>query len=90
MRKLIRQERLRELVLVAQQENDSASIMLHIAAYSLLLCVPLECLPMVVRSDLDGVLAGDCHLCVAIVEGELAPWLVRRKDKVLATKAGFL
>jgi hypothetical protein len=81
-KKHIRADMLRKLMEVVQMERDDTSAMLYLAAYTLLLRVPSEGLPMTVGDRPEACLPPGWHSSVAVVGGELVLRLARRKHMV--------
>ena len=81
-KRYIRSDLVRKLVNAARGEGDTVSAMLYIAAYSLMLRVPSEGLPMTSGPDPEAVLPDGQHSCAGVAKGEFILRLARRKNKL--------
>jgi hypothetical protein len=69
-----------KLMTIAKNEGDEAAAMLYLAAYSFMLRVPSEGLPMVAGGDPLKALEQGTHSAIAVVGSEIILSLARRKN----------
>ena len=80
-KKYVRADLLKKLVAKAREEGDTAAAMLYVAAYTMLLRVPSEGLPMTTGASPETLLPAGLHSCAGVVDGELVVRLAKRKNK---------
>jgi hypothetical protein len=81
-RRFLRSDTLRRLMMVARGEEDQATEMMYLAAYTFMLRVPSEGLPMVNGGCPSEALPDGVHSAVAVSGNELMLRLAKRKNRV--------
>ena len=81
-RRFIQAPLLKRLMLMAIQQQEKTSVFLYLAAYSFLLRVPSECLPIVIGEHPDKPLEPCVHSCLGADDNEVVLRLAGMKNRL--------